>query len=234
MLLPLHSLLVGCSSFVTVTKNVGFVPIVQYWHDAIPPALISERMYLWRLANPEFSSLLFDRNLAAHVLGEHYGPSLQKAFLNVRLPAMQADIFRVAYLHACGGIWIDAATECLAPLRQWLDLSSHLLLLRKPRMEPPLVWNGFIYSQSPRHPFLAAALAKISHSILTRSGNGVWRLVGPGLFREIMLNRELAALVDVRPLSSLQMFLRVGSSSLALPSDLHWSVRQLHESLYFE
>jgi len=86
---------------------------------------------------------VFNRASAAAALAALYGESFRQAFLAIRLPAMQADVFRVAYLHACGGIWIDAATHCLAPLHEWLDLGAQLVLLRKPGMIPPLVWNGF-------------------------------------------------------------------------------------------
>jgi hypothetical protein len=100
--------------------------LLQYWHDADPPPLLCERMNKWEACNPDFQHLVFNRDSAATALTALYGESFGQAFLAIRLPAMQADIFRVAYLYACGGIWIDAATHCLAPLHQWLDLGAQL------------------------------------------------------------------------------------------------------------
>ena len=212
----------------------GKCVLLQYWDSGCPPALIVKRMEVWRLGNPGFEYQLFDRERAASMIHHLCGTSVRDAFLRVRLPAMQADIFRVAYLYAHGGIWIDAATVCLAPLQKWLDLRSSLLLLRKPEMVHPLVWNGLIYAAAPHHPFLGAVMARISHSIINRTSGGVWRLAGPGLFRDIMRNQDLASQVTVVPLDSVTSFLRLGSSSEAMSRDLHWSVRQKSESLFVE
>ena len=69
---------------------------------------------------------------------------MHDAFLDIRLPAMQADVFRIAFVLACGGLWVDAATTCLSPVKAWLDLQTPLLLLRKPKQIAPQAWNGLI------------------------------------------------------------------------------------------
>ena len=144
--------------------------IVQYWHEADPPPLLQVRMDQRRSANPGFRHLVFNRVFAATALQALYGDSFWKAFLAIRLPAMQADVFRVAYLYASGGTWIDAATHCLAPLRQWLDLGAQLVMLRKPGMIPPLVCNWIIYVSVPQHPVAGEALNRITDVITNRLG----------------------------------------------------------------
>ncbi|MEX1137036.1 MAG: capsular polysaccharide synthesis protein [Balneolales bacterium] len=220
--------------FSELNTHVRPCAIVQYWDEGCPPLLIRQRMDEWRLTNPGLNYKFFDRDLAASTLYNIYGSTLRNAFLKVKLPAMQADIFRVAFLCAYGGIWIDAATVCLAPLQKWLDFQSSLLLLRKPQMEPPLACNGFIYSSAPNHPFLVSALKLINYAILERPDGGVWKLFGAGMFREIMLNKNFEALVTVIPSTSVASCLQFGSSREALPSHLHWSVRQKNESLYIK
>jgi len=188
----------------------------------------------WRSANPGFRHLVFNRVSAATALQALYGDSFWKAFLAIRLPAMQADVFRVAYLYACGGTWIDAATHCLAPLRQWLDLGAQLVMLRKPGMIPPLVWNGFIYVSVPRHPFLGEALNRITDVIANRLGDRVWKQVGAGMFRDVLNDSSLSKGVSVLDYAVVCSFLKYGSSSEVIGRASHWSVRQKCESLYFD
>ena len=208
--------------------------IVQYWHEAVVPTLLQARMNQWRTTNPGCRCLVFNRASAAAALAALYGESFRQAFLAIKLPAMQADVFRVAYLHACGGIWIDAATHCLAPLHEWLDLGAQLVLLRKPGMIPPLVSNGFIYVSVSQHPFLGEALKRIADVITNRRGDGVWKLVGAGMFRDVLRDKSFARSVTVIDYSSVCSFIQYGSSSEALGHGSHWSVRQKREGLYLD
>ncbi|QVL53517.1 MAG: hypothetical protein KFB97_03810 [Cyanobium sp. M30B3] len=190
-------------------------------------------MDAWRTVNPHFSYSLFNRCSAASALEDLYGESLRDAFLSIRLPAMQADVFRVAYLYACSGVWIDAATHCLGPLHSWLDPESPLVLLRKPTMVPPLVCNGFIYAATSRHPFLGEALKRITAVIEARYGDGFWKLVGAGMFRDVLSEANFSAGVTILDLDSVCAFIQFGSSSEAMGPNSHWSVRQKRASLYF-
>jgi mannosyltransferase OCH1-like enzyme len=208
--------------------------VVQYWDEGDPPSLLRQRMDHWRLANPDFSYLCFNRISAASAFGHLYGESLRKAFLSIRLPAMQSDVFRVAYLHACGGVWIDAATHCLEPLHHWLDLQSPLVLLRRPNMLAPLVSNGFIYSSVPQHPFLAEAMKRVAAVIENRQGDRIWRLVGAGMYRDILADPAFSMSVQVLEWASVSAFIQYGSSKEAMSPDSHWTVTQNLEPLYFD
>lgn len=207
--------------------------IVQYWDQPTPPALIAARMDQWRAMNPDWSYIRYHRLEAADFIGQAYGDEACDAFLDIRLPAMQADVFRVAHVLHSGGLWIDAATLCLAPLQQWLNTEAGLVLLRKPHMEPPLCWNGCIYANQPQHPLLSAAWSEIARIITQRLGTGFWKLVGPGLFGRLLSDSHLAAMVTVINSEDLRQMLEPHSSSDALPPEAHWSKRQRRETLYF-
>ena len=207
--------------------------IIQYWDGGEPPAPLLLCMESWRAQNPDWRHRLCNREGAAAFLAEVHGEELAAAFLDIRLPAMQADVFRVAWVQHHGGLWIDVATRCFAPLRSWLDLSAPLVLLRRPRMTPRGAWNGFIWASAPQHPFLIRVWQEIQAVLLARGGTNLWRSFGPGLFKRVLAAGEFGAEVRVLPLAELGERLQAGSTSTMLPSSEHWSLRQQRESLYF-
>ena len=208
--------------------------LIQYWDQPSPPQMIQQRMKQWQQRNQGWDYRCFDREEAARFIGEHHGPELQEAFLDIRLPAMQGDVFRIAALAAAGGVWVDAATTCLQPLDSWLDRHQPLLLLRRSHQQHPKVWNGFIHAADPGHPLLMAAWQRISAALLARSGDRVYRDFGPRLLRDLLCeDSRLQVGMEVLPENKVAAQLSIGSSSEALPAAQHWSERQKHESLYF-
>ena len=211
--------------------------IVQYWDETVPPALFVQRMEDWRRMNPDWAYKLFDQGSAAAFIGENYGELLREAFLDIRFAAMQADVFRIAYVLACGGLWIDAATVCLNTLTEWLDESASLLLLRRAHQDHPKVWNGVIYACNPGHPLLQKAWNEISARLLAREGESVYRDFGPGVLRELLakgtFDHDLSS-QSMRVLSVVDVsaHLQPGSSAVVMRHDQHWSQRQKTEPLY--
>ena len=207
--------------------------LIQYWDQPSPPEILQQRMKQWQARNQGWEYCCFDREAAARFIGQHYGPALQEAFLDIRLPAMQADVFRIAALAAAGGVWVDAATTCLQPLDSWLDRHQPLLLLRRSHQQHPRVWNGFIHAADPGHPLLMAAWQRISAALLARSGDRVYRHFGPRLLRDLLSGDSgLQTGLEVLPENKVAAQLSIGSSREALPAAQHWSEREKHESLY--
>ena len=207
--------------------------LIQYWDQPAPPVELLERMQGWSDRHPHWSYQRYDRDSAALFIRFTYGSALEKAFRDIRLPAMQADVFRIAVLQAQGGVWIDAATRCLAPLESWLNLRQPLVLLRREHQQHPKIWNGFIHSADPWQPLLVAAWQKIAAALLARSGERVYRDFGPGVLRDLLAVGAADSGLQVLQERDLKDQLIIGSSSDALPSDRHWSKRQHCESLYF-
>ena len=207
--------------------------IIQYWDQPDPPVVIAERMQGWRQQHLGWDYQCFDRPSAAAFFREHYNLALEQAFLDIRLPAMQADVFRIAFVLAFGGLWVDAATTCFSPVESWLDLQTPLLLLRKPHQQHPKVCTGLIHAPAPGHPLLSAAWQSMTASLLARTGTKVYRSFGPGLLRDLLASGAWDDTLSVRPVTELHEHLRFGSSSKLLPAEQHWSQRQQSESLYF-
>ena len=88
-------------------------------------------MERWQELHPSWCYQRYDLLSAAQFIGFTYGPALEEAFLDIRLPAMQADVFRIALLLEKAAVWIDAATQCRQPLDSWLDRRRPLVLLRR-------------------------------------------------------------------------------------------------------
>ena len=216
--------------------------LIQYWDQPEPPPELLARMERWKQLNPSWRYHRYDRDSAARLIGSIYGMALEDAFLDIRLPAMQADVFRIAVLNARGGLWIDAATTCRQPLDAWFNQRQPLLLLRRAHQQHPKVWNGFIHAAAPGHPLLSAAWHRMASALLARSGERVYRDFGPGLLRDLMAGAAVeTASVDSAGLEAglqvlqeqdVQDQLQIGSSSEVLPGDQHWSKRQQTESLY--
>ena len=216
------------------THNSSSSPqLIQYWNDPIPPSQLLERMDHWRRCHPHWSYLRFDRCSAAAFIGCRYGLHLKKAFLDIRLPAMQADVFRIAFLQVQSGVWVDAATICKQPLDAWLNRRQPLLLLRRSNQRPGKVSTGVMSVAEPGHPLLKCAWQRISTALVARRGNRVYRDFGPGLLRDLLaedasLHQGLETLWE----SDLVDKFGISSSSTFLGRDLHWSQRQRNESLY--
>ena len=206
--------------------------LIQYWDQSSPPPVLLARMDRWKELHPSWRYQRYDRQSAADFIGSTYGPALQDAFLDIRLPAMQADVFRIAALQGQAGLWIDAATHCHQPLECWLDRHRPLVLLRRTHQQHPKVWNGFIYSAAAGHPLLVAAWHHMASALLARRGERVYRDFGPGLLRDLLAAGAPEAGLQVLQEQDVQAQLQIGSSSDGLPGEQHWSKRQQTESLY--
>ena len=207
--------------------------LVQYWDNAHPPPSVQGLMNVVRDLHPDWDYQCFSRQLAADELGSIYGKDLKEAFLDIRFPAMQADVFRIAYLLRHGGVWVDAATLIRQPLKNWLPMAHPLVLLRRQHQIQPEVATGVLYA-SPGHPLLARAWVRIQAYLLMRSGKKVYRHFGPGILRDLFREQpQLASLVYVIPEQDISGCLRFGSSRSVVGSAQHWSSRQENESLYF-
>jgi mannosyltransferase OCH1-like enzyme len=206
--------------------------IIQYWAQEEQPAMLREMTLTWQRLNPGWSYRCFNRATASLFFKDVFGVSVQEDFLSIRLPAMQADVFRVAYILTYGGLWADAATTCLSPLEHWLDPQSPLVLLRRPHMHSAQVANGFIYAHQPQHPFLEAVWSSIASALARRAGTGVWTMFGAGIFGKTLMDVNLARQVRVVEVRDITQHLSFGSSSMFMPAKQHWSTREKHEPLY--
>ena len=209
------------------------LPLVQYWNTSDPPNPVDTRMKSCKILNSGWDYLQFNQQTAASFLECVYGSHIAAAFLDIRLPAMQADVFRVGFLLHCGGLWVDAATSLMQSVDSWIDRQFSFQMIRRSHQAHPKIATQVIYASRPGLPLLKAAWDEMVPRLLSRSGTKVYRDFGPGLFRDLMASRPNLALgLHAVPEVLLQSVLKFDSSSNILSPEQHWSKRQEVESLY--
>ncbi len=90
--------------------------IIQFWDEPAPPADVAAMMASWAALHPDWGYRRFDTAAAGEWLRARMPPEVLAAYIRARRPAQRADIFRLAYLSAEGGVWADADDRCLSPL----------------------------------------------------------------------------------------------------------------------
>jgi tetratricopeptide (TPR) repeat protein len=158
------------------------VTIAQYW-DVDIPADVKALCEGWRAAHPAFSYVRFSKADARRFLVAKGLLDALAAFDRAVEPAMQADIFRLAYLFCEGGYYIDADDRCIAPIPT-LDPGDRDLILYQEDFGT--VGNNFI-GVRPRHPAIGSALESAVKAVNRGDADMVWLATGPAL-----LTRSLA------------------------------------------
>ncbi|MBR0655943.1 tetratricopeptide repeat protein [Plastoroseomonas arctica] len=157
--------------------------ICQFWTDADPPPDVLALMATWARHHPGAAVTRYDDATARAFLARFH-PMVTRAFDAAHEPAMRADLFRLAWLYAEGGIYADADDRChasIAPLlRPGLTLAFYL--------EPwATIGNNFMAAASGQS-IIAEALRQAATAVLRGDRDLVWLSTGPG-----MMSRCLAA-----------------------------------------
>jgi mannosyltransferase OCH1-like enzyme len=144
-------------------------------------------MQSWPHLNPGFTYRLFDDLAARDFLHTRHDPQVLQAYHRATSPAMQADLFRLAYLACEGGIYADADDRCTAALAPLLPPGAQLVLYRE---YLGTLGNNFM-AAIPRHPVILAALEGAVRAINRGDQEIIWLATGPGL-----ITRAFAAVVS--------------------------------------
>lgn len=198
--------------------------LMQFWHTE-PPADVAALMRTWRTRSPEFEYRLFDAASAEAYLAEHHDAAVLRAFRSAALPAMASDIFRVAFCLREGGVYVDAASECVSSVAPMLSDDVDLVVVRK--------WhgglmNGFLAAR-PGAPPLRAILDRILHNVDARVSSNVWEVTGPGVFRKVLDDADPR--IRIVEQKHMTRYFRL-VNDLAHKRDAHWSKQQKDTSIY--
>lgn len=179
--------------------NHGTVPsriprhVIQFW-DSDPPADIIELMNTWKTRCHGFTYEVFDELTAELFLENEGRADVLQAFKAAKHPAMKADLFRLAYLYARGGIYADADDKCRHSIEPWLTNGLDLLLMQE---DLGSIGNNFI-AAAPEHPLILAALNTVTQNILKKQGGGAWWSSGPAIMTTAFCSMYLDALSQSR------------------------------------
>ena len=152
--------------------------ICQYWDGVEPPTDIRGMIDGWITAHPDHRHTLYNDTTALQFLRDHGVADVPKAFLKTRDRAQRADLFRMAYLYARGGIYIDADDRCRGALDQVIKPGDALVVFQE---DYGSIANNFI-AVAPAHPMIKRALTQATEAILRGDRDIVWLSTGPGMF----------------------------------------------------
>lgn len=150
--------------------------LFQYWHRAGRPAEVQALMLGWE-GDPAFRYRPFTRRAAARLFARRGPPAAADAFGRCRVPAMQADLFRLLALWLHGGIYVDADVENLGTNRPLLERTDRgFLFLRRGNLA-----TDVMAVRDPRDPLIGHALDGAVANVLAGRGGNAWEMTGPGV-----------------------------------------------------
>jgi mannosyltransferase OCH1-like enzyme len=156
--------------------------IVQFWNNLDQlPGDVRECIESWRKIEEEgFELFLFDERQARDFIRRNLGPRYEKAYDKCYHPAMQSDYFRLCYVLAEGGCYVDADDVYHGPAIQHLFSDGRLKIqplcydMSTDEMVPPSVFTEpganalswiFYFNNNPLiavrgHPIVERALTR--------------------------------------------------------------------------
>lgn len=90
--------------------------IHQFWDRETPPDDVGALIQSWRDHHPAWRHILWNDETAASFIRQTFGAAGERCFNACLLPAMRADVFRLAALLVHGGVYVDADMQCVGPV----------------------------------------------------------------------------------------------------------------------
>jgi len=97
--------------------------IWAYWHSGFENAPEVVGIRSWQHMNPDYEVKLLSNNNLCDYLDFDLNIVFQLSSVRCLLP-IKADILRLYLLSRYGGVWVDATTFCLTPLKTWLPTAT--------------------------------------------------------------------------------------------------------------
>ncbi|HET9020174.1 MAG TPA: tetratricopeptide repeat protein, partial [Acetobacteraceae bacterium] len=151
--------------------------IMQYWDQDAPPEDVARLMQSWPAKNPAWRYIRFDDAAALAFLRERFAPEVAQAYARARTPAMKADLFRLAYLAAEGGCYVDADDRCLRPIEELLPPRAGFVAFQE---DIGTLSNNFL-AVAPLHPAIVLALDLTVTAVNRGDEELLWLSTGPAL-----------------------------------------------------
>jgi tetratricopeptide (TPR) repeat protein len=151
--------------------------IVQYWDDTEPPTEIAALMRSWKEGHPDFEYIRLDDRTAQVFLETHEMPDVLSAYRRARQPAQRADLIRLAYLSAKGGVYADADDRCIAAVGSFVPPDATFVAYQE---DYGTLGNNFL-AVIPGHPAICLALQLASEAVNRGDNDLLWLSTGPGV-----------------------------------------------------
>lgn len=209
--------------------------VMQYW-DRNPPVQIQTLIDRTRSVCTDLGveHVLFDDARARAFLVERFDADIVRAYDTAVHPAMKCDVFRLAYLHASGGHYIDADIVLRPKPGRMFELPGQLLVYQWDSKGLSNLCNWLI-GASAGDPTLAYALRSTAHNVVTccerdpqAALKNILGVSGPGIFtRGVATHLEVRRKVDdghagqvrVEAVSTAHQFIQLGPAYLKAALD---------------
>jgi hypothetical protein len=165
--------------FTPVPPGAGPIPrrIAQFWTDPTPPEDVAAILRSWAEHHPAHALQRFDDAAARDFLASRFSPEVRAAYARIRQPAQKADLFRLAWLYAEGGWYVDADDRCLAPLDGLAPAGAGFVAYQE---DLGTLANNLLGSV-PLHPLIGRALELAVAALRRGDEDLLWLATGPGL-----------------------------------------------------
>ena len=135
----------------------------------------------WRRLNPDFEHRLWD-DAAIEAFGLRNG-AVYRRFVEAGIYDGAADVARVEILHRCGGVYVDADSVALRPIRDaGFMRAGFFAQYEASDQHPGLITNAFMGAVIG-HGVLTRYIEAMSHVVALRP---MWRLTGPGALTDVL------------------------------------------------
>jgi mannosyltransferase OCH1-like enzyme len=203
--------------------------LIQYWDKLPLPSDIANLHATWTANNPEIEIKIFDFDRAMQFITSEYGSELAGLFTLAAIPAMQSDIFRLAYILAKGGIYIDMATRCRTSIKPLLQHSEKVVLMRKWHGG---IWNGMIIAKK-HNPIVRIIWEMVLNNIKHRKYDDVWKATGPFSFNQTIEKAEDDSNYVIYPQNEITQYFEL-VNDLEHKKNAHWSEVQKNKNIYLD
>lgn len=162
----------------------------HFWHGDELPDDVMRSIASWHRLCPSIDQHVYSAERARALLRDHYGTEVERAFDLCDHAAMQANFFRLAWLHQVGGTWIDVDQRCTRNATSLLQLATtaNMTAVRSGYINGYLN-NAFLSAQAGS-PIIEAALATATGTILATARRGErpwrWQAVGAGFLTDLI------------------------------------------------
>ena len=160
------------------------VHLAQFWAQGTPPDDVLSAMESWTQRHPHWRRTTFNDDSAQAFIADRLGREAEQAYGRCYHAAMRADFFRIAYLYAEGGLYVDADEACLRPLGDILpDVRGYELLAFRAAGVPGFVDTPFLGGRQGSR-VLQRVLENTIHNLELAAREGwhptIWEVTGPG------------------------------------------------------
>ncbi len=218
MLRPPHGLVLA--------RMVAPQIIHQFWDRPTPPSDAVKKMRSWRDQHRGWRYVRWDDDSASEFIRSEFGDDAAQCFQAAVLPAMRADLLRIAALLVVGGVYADVDMRCIQPVDELLAGRGTLYHGTGTKTGDVKIKNGFIVTEPGSSLFRAAWEAALRNIRTRPEERNISRLAGPilltSIWRKKLSDAERSA-YRLLPYAELAKFVKYGPRLSYGETEGHWT-----------